>query len=185
MRKADKKRRFLIQGTFNPGHVLPPGMPGGKGMTTKLYFSWSAENEDNWVTNSSAQPGPSYMNFGNADGAIYAAPGKGRIPLVTYANAAGTHHMAASKPSSKAWAKAHGYVPKGVLGYLDAPDPTEDLCTAHPGEKEKTPSLGVKKEAFLPREARDKLNVREKLDKWRSFRTVLQGLTTSAVTLSK
>jgi len=160
-------------------------MPGGKGMTTKLYFSWSAENEDNWVTNSSAQPGPSYMNFGNADGAIYAAPGKGRIPLVTYANAAGTHHMAASKPSSKAWAKAHGYVPKGVLGYLDAPDPTEDLCTAHPGEKEKTPSLGVKKEAFLPREARDKLNVRKKLDKWRSFRFVLQGLTTSAVTLSK
>jgi hypothetical protein len=109
---------------------------------------------------------------------------------VTYANAAGTHHMAASKPSSKAWAKAHGYVPKGVLGYLDAPDPTEDLCTAHPGEKEKTPSFGnnflmEKKEAFLPREARDKLNVRKKLDKWRSFRTVLQGLTTSAVTLSK
>lgn len=57
--------------------------------------------------------------------------GKGRIALETYTNAAGTHHMAAAKPSSKAWATAHGYTTKGVLGYLDAP--TEDLCAAHPG----------------------------------------------------
>lgn len=55
------------EGTINPSSIPPPGMPGGKGYSTQLYFSYSELNKDNWVTNSSAQPGPSYKNFGNKD----------------------------------------------------------------------------------------------------------------------
>ena len=37
---------------------------------TPLYFSWSAANKDNWVTNNRTCPGPSYQNCGNADGVV-------------------------------------------------------------------------------------------------------------------
>jgi hypothetical protein len=42
--------------------------------TVPLYFSWSDVNEDNWVTNSSAMPGPTYKNFGNPDGFLWKSP---------------------------------------------------------------------------------------------------------------
>ena len=120
------------EGTFNPSAVPPPGMPGGKGHSTPLFFSWSQANTDNWVTNSSAQPGPTYKNSGNPDGFVYSWPGEGRIALETYVNANGTHHVAAATAASKAWALAHGYTAQGTLGYLDAPAPS-DLCAPHAG----------------------------------------------------
>ena len=124
------------EGTVNPASIPPPGMPGGKsGLSVPLYFSWSQANLDNWVTTSPTCPGPSYCsNFGNKDGFIYAASGKGRIPLQSFATPNGTHHMAAATNKSKAWAVSHGYIAKGVLGYVDAPIVAPaDLCAMHIG----------------------------------------------------
>jgi hypothetical protein len=121
------------EGTVDPSSIPPPGMPGGKGLAVPLFFSWSEANKDNWVTNSSACPGSSYHNCGNPDGVIYCCEEKGRIPLVAYSNANGTHHLAAATARSKAWAIAHGYHAGAVLGYLDSPPPSADLCKPHAG----------------------------------------------------
>ena len=123
------------EGTINPASIPPPGMPGGKGLSVPLYFSWSQANTDNWVTNSSVCPGKSYNNCGNADGLIYCCPAKGRIPLDTYSNRNNTHHIAVASNKSKEWATVHGYIRTGTLGYLDAPSttPSIDLCTTHSG----------------------------------------------------
>jgi hypothetical protein len=86
--------------------------------TTSLFFSWSATNLDNWVTNKNTQPGASYNNYGNPDGAVYSSAAAGRLELVTYKNADGTRHMAAATASMKAWALAHGYTANGTLGWM-------------------------------------------------------------------
>lgn len=122
------------EGTVNPSSIPPPGMPGGEGLAVPLFFSWSQVNKDNWVTNSSACPGPSYCaNHGNPDGLIYCCAAKGRIALETFVNANGSHHIAAAKAHSKAWAVVHGYHSTGILGFLDSPPPMTDLCTTHAG----------------------------------------------------
>lgn len=88
-----------------------------------LYFSWSPTHQDNWVSNSSSCPGPSYTNCGNADGAVYRRSSPGRIPLVSYVNSKRTHHIAAATAKSQTWAEGLGYVSEGILGYLEAPKP--------------------------------------------------------------
>jgi hypothetical protein len=124
---------FSEEGSVDPKNIPPPGMPGAKGASTKLFFSWSEKNKDNWVTNSSSQPGPSYGNCGNSDGFLYTTAAKGRNEMFSFANANNTHHLAASSPKVKQWAKTNGYTVTGSLGYLDAPAPVLDLCTAHSG----------------------------------------------------
>jgi hypothetical protein len=74
---------FSVEGSVDPKNIPPPGMPGAKGASTKIYFSWSAANTDNWATNSSACPGPSYTNCGNADGFLYTTSAKGRVAMVS------------------------------------------------------------------------------------------------------
>jgi hypothetical protein len=101
--------------------VLSPDegyVPSPSHETTSLFFSWSATNLDNWITDKSTQPGPSYTDYGNPDGAVYSSAAAGRLELVTYTNADGTHHMAAATASMKAWALAHGFTAKGTLGWM-------------------------------------------------------------------
>lgn len=86
-----------------------------------LYFSWSQTNLDNWVTNTTACPGAAYTNCGNPNGFVYRNAFAGRMELISYSNAKGTHHMAAASPAMKAWATAHGYHAQGTLGWLDPP----------------------------------------------------------------
>ena len=111
--------------------------PGGQPMyVTPLFFSWSAAASDNWVTASAAQPGSTYANFGNSDGAAWKDGGNGRSALLAYAKDEGggnAHHFAAATNASKAWALANGYVATGeILGYLDAPVPTPPPTPAPP-----------------------------------------------------
>ena len=88
---------------------------------TPLYFSWSATNLDNWVTNRSDCPGAAYKSCGNPNGVVYKAAAAGRLELIAYSNAKGTRHMAAASPTMKSWAVAHGYTAQGTLGWLDPP----------------------------------------------------------------
>jgi hypothetical protein len=97
-----------------------PGQNDGSAIA-HLFFSWSGTNNDNWVTNSTACPGASYKSCGNPNGQVYETAAAGRLELVAYSNANGTHHMAAATTAMKAWATAHGYTAQGTLGYLDAP----------------------------------------------------------------
>ena len=128
----------------NSGYVILSADEGsvstsGGGEMTQLFFSWSQTNQDNWVTNSSRCPGPSYKNCGNNDGSVYSNSGnmgnKGRIELKTYVNANGTHHMAAATEHSQAWALAHGYTQSGSLGWVDRPSsgPPPAICQPHAG----------------------------------------------------
>eukprot|EP00040_Diaphanoeca_grandis_P008597 m.45775 g.45775 ORF g.45775 m.45775 type:complete len:1168 (-) comp20058_c0_seq1:7-3510(-) len=87
----------------------------------RLYFSWSATNQDNWVTNTSGCPNPAYQNCGNDDGAIYFKNASGRLSVTSFVNTNGTHHIAAATETSKQWALSHGYTAQGVLGYIDTP----------------------------------------------------------------
>ena len=94
-----------------------------------LYFAWSSANEDNWVTADAGKPGPSYTNFGNADGNVWKDGGGNRLAVVEFTLDAGAgngkaHHIAAASNASKTWALAHGYVAGATLGYLDALGPT-------------------------------------------------------------
>jgi hypothetical protein len=98
-----------------------PGAPPSR----PLYFSWSASNQDNWVTSSRPCPGAAYTSCGNPDGRVYAEAAKGRLAITAFRNANGTHHMAAATPKMKRWALAHGYSvtfsSTGPLGWLDPP----------------------------------------------------------------
>ena len=90
-----------------------------------LFFSWSSANQDNWVTNTSRCPGPSYNSCGNPDGKLYSNAGNmgngNRIPVVTYSNANGTHHMAAATDASKAWVRARAPFPRAPPPSLARP----------------------------------------------------------------
>jgi hypothetical protein len=104
---------------------------------TPLYFSWSATNQDNWVTNASTCPGPTYTDFGNDNGAVYSpttktaaeaattgfglARGLDQLQVVAFINGAGNHHMVAATAKSKLWAARHGYTAQKVLGWVDPP----------------------------------------------------------------
>ena len=109
-----------------------------------LYFSWSATNLDNWVTNTTACPGVTYTNCGNSNGMVYKNPSAGRLELISYSNAKGTHHMAAASPAMKEWASTHGYHAQGTLGWLDPPgsaDPARRNVTRVSGSLALPPNI--------------------------------------------
>eukprot|EP00035_Acanthoeca_spectabilis_P033311 m.22938 g.22938 ORF g.22938 m.22938 type:complete len:1111 (+) comp5887_c0_seq1:65-3397(+) len=103
--------------------------------TVPLYFAWSNQNQDNWVTTSSASPGPGYTNSGNPDGFLWKAQdAKGARRAVTqYVSSTGTHHVLTGSPAGKAWVLAHNYTAGSVLGYADPPPPPTPSPPTPPG----------------------------------------------------
>eukprot|EP00038_Savillea_parva_P030019 m.74990 g.74990 ORF g.74990 m.74990 type:complete len:1118 (+) comp8955_c0_seq1:34-3387(+) len=107
---------------FSVEGVPPPSSSTGPD-TVPIYFSWSDANQDNWVTTSAKKPGPSYNNFGNADGALWAAQNAAgtRMAAESYVSPTGTHHVLTASAAGRAWVAARNYTSTGVLGYLDPP----------------------------------------------------------------
>lgn len=111
-----------------------------------LYFSWSEQNLDNWETISASQPGQSYTNFGNKDGAIWLTGGNGRNEVVSYSlkdpsTGQVVHHVALATAAAKAWAVGNNYTAGPTLGYLDPPhkpvvDDPADLAADDTGTRE-------------------------------------------------
>lgn len=87
-----------------------------------LDFWWSASQQDNWVcANTTTPPGPGYGPNHGPDGFLYQTSKPGRLAAEAFFSSSAKDHLLTSSPEGKAWARLHGYVSQGVLGYVDPP----------------------------------------------------------------
>lgn len=104
---------------INSGYTLyaREGISPSTGMP--LEFWYNSQLQRNCVTNSTVKPPyPGYANHAD-DGFLYTFSGAGRLPVFQFYNSALDAHMVAASEQGQAFAKAHGYVQQGILGYID------------------------------------------------------------------
>jgi hypothetical protein len=84
----------------------------------QLYTYYSAQNLDNWVTNSSSAPASGYTAATFTDGCALSTQVNDTIPLFSMYSKDRLDHAAVASTTGISWYKQHGYVVQSIIGYV-------------------------------------------------------------------